>query len=109
MEREHYYRLAVGQLLRLYRDNLPTSQNRLAAMTGVSRATLVDAEKGHKSLRLDSLTRIVDVLEISWEEFGKLLDAAMLKCDEKAFLVLPEEAQKSAVKNFATEVFYTLR
>ncbi len=55
----------VASRIRARRTDLQLSQTRLAAMTGVSRNTLASLEAGHGGMSIDTVLRILGVLDLA--------------------------------------------
>lgn len=90
----------VGEKLLIVRKEKNLTQQELADKIGVSRASIVNTEKGNQTLTLPNLYRIVIELDIT---IADLLPSPVLlmKGSKKAFDVLIEQGiDPSEVKKF---------
>lgn len=62
------------QLIATLRKKLKLSQSELAQKVGIPYQTLRYIESKGRGLDLGVLCELRDTLEVSWEEFGRLLD-----------------------------------
>lgn len=54
----------IGAIARYHRKKAGLSQHELAKLAGVGKTAVFDLEKGKESLRLDTLTKILRVLNV---------------------------------------------
>ena len=54
----------IGKMIYYHRKQSGLSQQALAKLAGVGKTVIFDVEKGKKTLRLDTLLKILDVLNI---------------------------------------------
>lgn len=67
----------LGRVLRTFREErVAWTQQELAAEAGVTKNYLADVERGVRNPTFLVLQRILDALELSWEEFGRAVDRA---------------------------------
>ena len=66
---------SVGSIVRYHRKRSGLTQLQLAEMGGVGKTTVFDVEKGKTTVRLDSLLRILRVLNIRMELRSPLMEA----------------------------------
>ncbi|MDQ3555299.1 MAG: helix-turn-helix domain-containing protein [Gemmatimonadota bacterium] len=64
----------VGSLLRNLRHGAGMSQEALAARAGLHRTYIGQLERSERQPTVATVTRILDVLAVSWGQFGRLLD-----------------------------------
>ena len=62
---------AVGQRIKVLRNEQGLSQEKLALKAEVDRTYLASAEQGKRNISLRSLEKIVNALEISFKDFFK--------------------------------------
>lgn len=67
---------ALGPLLCELREGKGLSLTELAERTGLSRQCIKNTEKGKSRPRHETVMRLCDALEISWDEFHRRLRAA---------------------------------
>ncbi len=65
----------LARLLRTLREEAQLSQEALADRARVHRTYVGLLERAEREPRLSSLARILSALGLSWEEFGRRLDA----------------------------------
>lgn len=63
----------LKQFIREYRLKSGLSQTELAKLAGVGKSTVFDLEQGKESIQLDTLTKILDVLNMTMTVRGPLL------------------------------------
>lgn len=71
----------LASVIRRHRKIAGLSQLQLAELAGVGKTVIYDIEKGKESIRLDTLRKILNVLNISVELTSPLMDQIMK--DEK--------------------------
>ena len=54
----------IANLVHYYRKQSGLSQHELARLAGVGKTVIYDIEKGKESVRLDTLLKVLDVLNI---------------------------------------------
>ena len=54
----------IGSLVHYYRKHSGLSQQELARLAGVGKTVIYDIEKGKESIRLNTLLKVFDVLNI---------------------------------------------
>ena len=59
----------VGQRIRELRNNVGLSQEKLALKAEIDRTYLAGVEQGKRNLSLKSLEKIINALDISFQEF----------------------------------------
>ncbi|HEU0300146.1 MAG TPA: helix-turn-helix transcriptional regulator [Longimicrobium sp.] len=65
---------AIGPVLRSLRQQRGLSQEDLAAKAGMHRNYIGGIERGEKSPTINSVSRILAALGVTWTELGKALD-----------------------------------
>lgn len=73
----------IGRLVRFHRKRSGLTQGRLAELAGVGKTVVFDVEKGKLSVRLDTLLKILNVLNVRLEFVGPLM-ALFKELDEKS-------------------------
>jgi transcriptional regulator with XRE-family HTH domain len=73
------YPTVIGAVLREYRERLGLSQERIGFRASLHRNYISDAERGRRNISITALGQWLRALDISWEEFGAAMDAALLK------------------------------
>jgi len=71
----------LSEIVRKHRKAAGLSQLQLAEMAGVGKTVVFDLEKGKETIRLDTLMKILNVLNIKIEFVSPLMDK-ILKKDE---------------------------
>ena len=66
--------VTLGLALRQVRKDRGLSQDRLANRAGVDRAYVGGIERAERHPTWEVIERLLAVLEVSWEEFGRTLD-----------------------------------
>ena len=56
--------IAIGQTIRLFRKKAGLTQRQLAELAGVGKTVVFDIEKGKPSVQLDTVLKILSVLNI---------------------------------------------
>ena len=69
----------LGSALRQARKNRGLSQDRLANRAGVDRAYVGGIERAERHPTWEVVERLLAVLKVSWEEFGRALDKGTSK------------------------------
>ncbi|MBP1657258.1 MAG: transcriptional regulator [Bacteroidetes bacterium] len=64
----------IGQVVRYHRKKAGLSQQELARLAGVGKTAVFDIEKGKESVQLDTLRKILRVLNISVKLESPLMD-----------------------------------
>lgn len=54
----------IGKMVRYFRKHANLSQQQLAELAGVGKTVIFDIEKGKTTIQLDSLLKVLDVLNI---------------------------------------------
>lgn len=54
----------IAKMIRYYRKQSGLSQKDLARLAGIGKTVIFDVEKGKKTIRLDTLLKILEVLNI---------------------------------------------
>ncbi len=59
----------IGEVIRFHRKRAGLSQLELATLAGIGKAAVFDMEHGTKSTRLDTLAKVLKILniEITWQ------------------------------------------
>jgi transcriptional regulator with XRE-family HTH domain len=65
---------AIGPVLRSLRQQRGLSQEELAGRSGLHRNYVGGVERGEKSPTINSVSRILAALGVTWTELGKALD-----------------------------------
>lgn len=63
----------VAEAVRLHRKEAGLSQKQLADLAGVGKTAVFDIEKGKESVRLDTLVKVLDALNIKMTLDGPLM------------------------------------
>lgn len=66
--------VTLGSALRQLRRDRGLSQDRLANRAGVDRAYVGGIERAERHPTWEVVERLLAVLDVSWEEFGRALD-----------------------------------
>ena len=69
-----YNRKAFGVVISKLRVQKGLTQERMSGLAGIARSHLVALENGEKTVRLDTLWRIADALEISPSELVRSME-----------------------------------
>jgi len=64
----------IGSIIRFHRKKAGLTQKQLATLAGVGNTAVFDIEKGKISIRLNNLTAILSVLNISLEPESPLME-----------------------------------
>jgi y4mF family transcriptional regulator len=54
----------IGEMVRYFRKQSGLSQQQLAQLTGVGKTVIFDIEKGKATIQLNSLLKVLDILNI---------------------------------------------
>ncbi len=73
----------IGKIIFFHRKKSGLTQKQLADLAGVGKSVVFDAEKGKETIQLNSLTKILDVLNITIE-FNSPLMHLMEKENEES-------------------------
>ena len=73
----------IARLIRMHRKAAGLSRVRLAELAGVGKTVIYDIEKGKESVQLDTLRKILKVLNIKIELTSPLLDNLQNTGNEK--------------------------
>lgn len=63
----------IGAAIRFHRRQAHLSQAKLAQLAGVGKTVVFDIEKGKESIQLDTLTKILTILNITLDLKGPLI------------------------------------
>jgi HTH-type transcriptional regulator / antitoxin HipB len=63
----------IGELIRFHRKSAGLNQQELAKLAGVGKTVVFDLEKGKETVRLDTLMKILNVLNIKVKYEGPLM------------------------------------
>lgn len=72
---------ALGNVLRVYRQRMDVSQERLGLNAGMGNCAVQQYEQGRRSPTFQALGRLLSVLGRSWSEFGQDLDAELARLE----------------------------
>ena len=75
----------LGSVVRLHRKKAGLSQKQLADLAGVGKTVVFDLEKGKETVQMDTVIKILHVLNIQMEFASPLLDAVQVKEGTNAF------------------------
>lgn len=67
----------IGPIVRFHRKKASLSQRELAQIAGVGKTVIFDLEKGKESIKLNTLTKILDALNISLALEGPLVEQSI--------------------------------
>ncbi len=70
-----YNKKAFGLTISRLRTQKGLTQERMSGLAGIARSHLVALENGEKTVRLDTLWRIADALEISPSELVRMTES----------------------------------
>ncbi len=73
----------IGQMLRFHRKKAGLSREELAHLAHLGKTVIFDIEKGKLSVRLDTLLKIMDILNIKMEFQSPLMPLFLEPTDEK--------------------------
>ena len=66
--------IALGKVLRNYRESARHSQEKLAEIVDIHRTYIGGIERGERNPTFNNINRILMALDISWELFGESID-----------------------------------
>ena len=69
-------RRALGDVLRRFREKRGWSQEDLGEFADIHRTYIGGVERGERNPSFESISRILQALDVTWSEFGAALDAA---------------------------------
>lgn len=72
-----YFNQNLGRIILLHRKKAQLSQAQLAELAGVGKTVVFDIEHGKTTVRLDSIIKILHVLNIRIELHSPLLDETL--------------------------------
>ncbi len=64
----------LGAVIRAFRQRTGLSQESLAERAHLHRTYIGSVERGERNPSFQSLSRILDALDVSWTEFGQAID-----------------------------------
>ena len=64
----------IGSIIRFHRRKAGLTQKQLATLAGVGKSAVFDIEKGKITIRLNTLTAILSILNISLEPESPLME-----------------------------------
>ena len=64
----------IGSIIRFHRKKAGLTQKQLATLAGVGKSVVFDIEKGKITIRLNTLTAILSVLNVSLKPESPLMD-----------------------------------
>jgi HTH-type transcriptional regulator / antitoxin HipB len=73
----------LADIIRMHRKAAKLSRDRLAEMSGVGKTVIYDIEKGKETIQLDTLRKILNVLNIRIELTSPLMDSIRNMENEK--------------------------
>jgi len=74
----------IGKVVRFHRKKAQLSQEQLAFLAGVGKTVVFDIEKGKISVQLDSLLKILNVLNVHLDFQGPLMKLYKESQNEKS-------------------------
>lgn len=74
---------AMAEIIKMHRKAARLSRAQLAEMSGVGKTVIYDIEKGKESIRLNTLRKLLKVLNIKIELTSPLMDSLMKPGNEK--------------------------
>lgn len=75
---------ALAEIMRMHRKAARLSRAQLSEIAGVGKTVIYDIEKGKESVRLNTLQKILKVLNIKIELTSPLMDSLRKTPDEKS-------------------------
>jgi transcriptional regulator with XRE-family HTH domain len=63
----------IGKMVRFHRKQAGLSQKELGQLAGLGKTVVFNVEKGQLSMRLDTLLKLLNVLNITIDFFGPLM------------------------------------
>ena len=73
----------LADVIRMHRKTAKLSRDKLAEISGVGKTVIYDIEKGKETIQLDTLRKILSVLNIKIELTSPLLDNLRIMGNEK--------------------------
>lgn len=73
----------LADVIRMHRKAAKLSRDKLAEMSGVGKTVIYDIEKGKETIQLDTLRKILSILNIKIELTSPLLDNLRIMVNEK--------------------------
>ena len=73
----------LAEIIKMHRKAAGLSRAQLAEMAGVGKTVIYDIEKGKESIRLNTLQKVLKVLNIKIELTSPLMDSLMKTGNEK--------------------------
>jgi HTH-type transcriptional regulator/antitoxin HipB len=73
----------IGKMIRFHRKKSGLSQEGLASLGGLGKTVIFDIEKGKLSVRLNTLLKVIEVLNIKMEFQSPLMDLFEEDLNEK--------------------------
>jgi len=74
----------LAAIIRIHRKEAGLSQAQLAEMSGIGKTAVFDIESGKKTVRLDTLNKILKVLNIKVHLTSPLLNQLQINRNEKS-------------------------
>jgi len=74
----------IADVIKMHRKAAKLSQIQLAEMAGVGKTVVFDIERGKESVRLDTLRKILKVLNIKVQLTSPLMDSLHININEKS-------------------------
>jgi len=74
----------LANIIKMHRKAAKLSRIKLAEMAGVGKTVIYDIEKGKKTIQLDTLGKILKVLNIKIELTSPLMNNQQIISDEKS-------------------------
>jgi len=74
----------LANIIKMHRKAAKLSRIKLAEMAGVGKTVIYDIEKGKETIQLDTLRRILKVLNIKIELTSPLMNNQQIISDEKS-------------------------
>ena len=73
----------IGKIIRFHRKKSGLSQEGLAQVAGLGKTVIFDIEKGKLTIRLETLLKVMDILNIKMEFQSPLMDLFKEQFSEK--------------------------
>lgn len=74
----------IGKMVRFHRKKARITQEHLAELAGLGKTVIFDVEKGKMTIQLDTLLKILHVLNIKIEFYSQFMEAFQEQIDEKS-------------------------
>ena len=74
----------IGEIVRFHRSKSGLSQSELARISGVGKTVVFDIEKGKQTIRLSTLIKILDTLNIKISLTSPLMNLYLKEKNEKS-------------------------